>query len=78
MSLNTVYLLLLLVCIGALVVFYCVLRRIAQRTEALRKKEQEQAEILRQLQAVANNSQLTDGQLDAKAHELAQRVKRLK
>ncbi|WP_339512087.1 hypothetical protein [Pseudomonas sp. RL_15y_Pfl2_60] len=57
MSLNTVYLMLLMICVAALVVFYCLLRGISKRTEALRSKEQQQAEILRQLQAVADNSQ---------------------
>ncbi|MFI8483253.1 hypothetical protein ACIGCM_22070 [Pseudomonas sp. NPDC078700] len=78
MSLNTVYLLLLIACIGAAVVFYCMLRRINQRTEALRNKEQQQAEILRQLQAVAANNHLTDEQLEANTQDLAQRVKQLK
>lgn len=58
--------------------FYCVLRRITQRAEALRNKEQQQAEILRQLQAVADNSQLTDKQLEAKKQDLAHRLKQLK
>lgn len=55
-----------------------MLRRINQRTEALRNKEQQQAEILRQLQAVAANNQLTDEQLEANTQDLAQRVKQLK
>ncbi|ARU88373.1 hypothetical protein [Pseudomonas sp. M30-35] len=78
MSLNTVYFLLLILCVVALIVFYCVLRRITQRTEALRNKEQQQAEILRQLQAVADNSQLTDKQLETQKQDLAHHLKQLK
>lgn len=67
-----------MICVGALVVFYYLLRRINQRTKVLRDKEQQQTELLHQLQSVAGNSQLTDEQLDVKTQALVQGLKQLK